>query len=82
MKLDPAALGFAGRPEEAWPELALRFTLSQPGVHTAIIGTTNPKHAEANIAAANKGPLSTDVVGKIRAAFRQADPRGTWTGQT
>src|SRR4051812_46621308 len=33
MKLDPAALGVSGPPEQAWPELALRFTLSQPGVH-------------------------------------------------
>jgi aryl-alcohol dehydrogenase-like predicted oxidoreductase len=66
----------------AWAELALRFTLSHPGVHTAIIGTTSAKNAEANIVSANKGPLSAEVVGKIRSAFRQADPKGTWTGQT
>jgi len=75
-------LGYKETDESAWPELALRFTLSQPGVHTAIIGTTNPKHAEANVIAANKGLLPADAVGKIRAAFRQADPRGKWTGQT
>ena len=83
MRLDVAALGYANvAPEQAWPELALRFTLSQPGVHTAIIGTTNPDNAEVNIAAAEKGPLSADVVMRIREAFRAADPKGAWYGQT
>ena len=62
MKLSPAALGFSGPPETAWPELALRFTLSQPGVHCAIIGTTNPDNARANLEAAEKGPLPPEVV--------------------
>jgi aryl-alcohol dehydrogenase-like predicted oxidoreductase len=82
MKLDPAALGVPGSPERAWPELALRFTLSQPGVHCAIIGTTNPDNARANIALAEKGPLPADAVRKIREAFHRADPQGTWLGQT
>jgi aryl-alcohol dehydrogenase-like predicted oxidoreductase len=82
MDLDPAALGFPGDRDAAWPEIALRFTLSQPGVHTAIIGTTNPENARANLAAAGKGPLPADVVNKIRQAFRAADPQGEWTGQT
>ena len=81
MRLDPAALGFSGAPESAWPELALRFTLSQGGVHTAIIGTTNPENAKANLAAAEKGPLPPEVVKQIRDAFRAADPKGAWTGQ-
>ena len=81
MKLDPAELGIPGSPERAWPELALRFTLSQPGVHTAIIGTTNPQNAKANIAAAEKGPLPENVVTKIQHAFDQADPQKQWTGQ-
>jgi aryl-alcohol dehydrogenase-like predicted oxidoreductase len=58
----------------------LRFTLSQPGVHTAIIGTTNPDNARKNIATAEKGPLPPDAVEKIRAAFRAADPTGQWKG--
>ena len=82
MRLDPAALGFSGPRDAAWSELALRFTLSQPGVHTAIIGTTNPENARANLAAAEKGPLSPDVAKKIREAFRAADPGGAWVGQT
>src|SRR5581483_6721721 len=69
-------LGHSESDASAWAQIALRFTLSQPGVHTAIIGTTNPKNAEANIAAANMGALPADIVGKIRSAFRQSDPRG------
>jgi aryl-alcohol dehydrogenase-like predicted oxidoreductase len=80
--LDPAELGFSGPREQAWPELALRFTLSQPGVHCAIIGTTNPENAKANIAAAEKGPLPPEVVRKVRDAFRRADPTRAWLGQT
>jgi aryl-alcohol dehydrogenase-like predicted oxidoreductase len=79
MKITPGDLGF---PDDAWPEIALRFTLSQPGVHCAIIGTQNPKNAEMNIALAEKGPLADEVVRKIREAFKKADPNGTWTGQT
>ena len=82
MRLDPAALGFSGPRDAAWPELALRFTLSQPGVHVAIIGTTNPDNARGNLAAAEKGPLPTEVVGRIREAFRAANPDGSWIGQT
>jgi aryl-alcohol dehydrogenase-like predicted oxidoreductase len=81
MKLNPAELGIPGSPERAWPELALRFTLSQPGVHTAIIGTTSPQNAKANIAAAEKGPLPENVAKKIQQAFDQADPQKQWTGQ-
>lgn len=82
MNLNPADLGFAGAPEQAWPELALRFTLTIPGVHTAIIGTTNPDNARANIAIANKGPLPPAVVEHVRTAFGAANAQGSWTGQT
>ena len=77
MKLDPAQLGVA-----SWSELALRFTLSQPGVTTAIVGTTNPANARANAEAAAKGPLPADVVTKIREAFGRANPRRDWIGLT
>jgi aryl-alcohol dehydrogenase-like predicted oxidoreductase len=81
MNLSPADLGFTASPQDAWPELALRFTLSQPGVHTAIIGTTNPANAPKNIAAAAKGPLPKEVVEKIRAAFVKARANNSWPGQ-
>jgi len=81
MNLDLQELGLDGPPEEAWPELALRFTLSQQGVHTAIIGTTNPDNARRNIAAVEKGALPVEVIQKIRSAFRNADPNGEWAAQ-
>jgi aryl-alcohol dehydrogenase-like predicted oxidoreductase len=77
--LSPQALGFAG--EQDWAELALRFTLSQPGVHVAIIGTTNPDNARSNIQAADKGPLPAETVTKIRDAFNRV-AGGAWPGLT
>lgn len=82
MKLTPGDRGFSGDPATAWPELALRFALSQPGMHVAIVGTTNPINAQRNLEYAAKGPLSTEVVQKIREAFRQANANGDWKGLT
>jgi aryl-alcohol dehydrogenase-like predicted oxidoreductase len=42
-------------------EFMLRFTLTHPHLHTTIVGTANPEHLAANIAAAAKGPLPADV---------------------
>jgi aryl-alcohol dehydrogenase-like predicted oxidoreductase len=82
MELTPVDLGFSGPPEESWPEMALRFTLSFPEVSTAIIGTTNPQNAKRNIEYASKGALPQEMVNKIRAAFGHADPVGGWNGLT
>jgi aryl-alcohol dehydrogenase-like predicted oxidoreductase len=82
LNVTPADLDFKNVPDdEAWAEIALRFTLTIPAVHTAIIGTTNLKHALANVEHAKKGPLSADIVQKIRDAYRRADPDGKWSGQ-
>ena len=82
MHLNLEELGLTGPPEKTWPELALRFTISQSGVHVAIIGTTNPDNARANLAAVEKGPLPDDTVRRIRDAFSRADPEGAWKGKT
>jgi len=84
MRLTPADLGFAGKPESVWPEIALRFTIWQAGVSTAIVGTTNPERVAANIAAAGRGPMGRDALERIRAAFKKAEAESgqVWTGQT
>jgi aryl-alcohol dehydrogenase-like predicted oxidoreductase len=79
MNLKAADLGFT---DADWPQIALRFTLSHPGVHTAIIGTTSEENARVNITAAERGPLPAETVAKIRAVFKAADPECTWAGQT
>lgn len=61
---DPATTG--------WAEVALRFTLSHPGVHCALIGTTNPQNARRNLDAAAKGPLPAAVLQQIQTAFATA----------
>ena len=45
-----------------WPEIALRFTLSIPGVHTAIVGTTRQESALANVGASARGALPEEAV--------------------
>jgi aryl-alcohol dehydrogenase-like predicted oxidoreductase len=80
MSLDPKSLGFDGPPDQVWPEIALRFTISQPGVHVAIAGTTSPENTRKNIEFARKGPLPEPAVAAIRKAFRDADPKGSWRG--
>jgi aryl-alcohol dehydrogenase-like predicted oxidoreductase len=84
MGLTPHDLGFQGDPDSAWPEIALRFTLAQPGVHVAITGTTDPDNARKNLAIAERGPLPAAAVTRIRGAFRAAC-KGTstqWPGLT
>jgi aryl-alcohol dehydrogenase-like predicted oxidoreductase len=73
MRITPADLGFDGAADSAWPEIALRFTIAQPGVTTAIVGTTNPARVAPNVATAEKGPLPAASVAKLRDAFRRAE---------
>ncbi|MFI5046938.1 MAG: aldo/keto reductase, partial [Acidimicrobiia bacterium] len=47
-------------------ELMLRFTISHPDMHTTIVGTKNPDHFEANVAAAERGPLPDDVYETVK----------------
>jgi aryl-alcohol dehydrogenase-like predicted oxidoreductase len=48
------------------PELALRYCLSFPAVSTVIPGMRNVRHVESNTAASDKGPLSPDVLSKLK----------------
>jgi aryl-alcohol dehydrogenase-like predicted oxidoreductase len=44
---------------------ALRWLLADVNVHTAIVGTTNLRHLEANVAAAERGPLPEVLLSEI-----------------
>jgi aryl-alcohol dehydrogenase-like predicted oxidoreductase len=59
---------------------ALRFTLSVPGVHTAIVGTTRPDRWQENAALLRAGGLPEAEFERIRARWRQV-ARPSWTGQ-
>ncbi|HQY88950.1 MAG TPA: aldo/keto reductase [Tepidisphaeraceae bacterium] len=72
----------AGFTDSDWAEFALRFTLSFPEVSTAIVGTTNPQNALANLKFVDKGALTSDQVQVIRAKFRATPGSAEWSGQT
>jgi aryl-alcohol dehydrogenase-like predicted oxidoreductase len=61
--------------------LALRFTLSVPGVCTAIVGTTNPRRWEENSRLLAAGSLGEKEYEEIRERWEEVAPK-TWIGQT
>jgi hypothetical protein len=69
------------RPVEQSIAHALRFTLSVPGVHTAIVGTTKPERWQQNAQLLEAGALSEAEFAAIRDRWDDIAPR-TWVGQT
>jgi aryl-alcohol dehydrogenase-like predicted oxidoreductase len=68
-----------GDPKQA-VSVALRFTLSVPGIHTMIVGTTKPGRWRENAAILEAGPLPAPQFEAIRSRWREvAGP--DWTGQ-
>lgn len=65
---------------DAGAETALRFTLSVPGVCTAIVGTSKPGRWRQNAEALAKGPLDAKTYQAIRARWKQV--ADGWSGQT
>lgn len=59
---------------------ALRFTLSVPGVSTAIVGTSKPDRWVQNARLAGQGPLPREELEAIRARWKQV-ARPDWIGQ-
>ena len=57
-------------------EFLLRFTMTNPDMHTTIVGTLNPAHLHANVAAVLQGPLPAAVYAeaKRRLAAARAIP--------
>ena len=84
--LNPATLGHSGHVEVEWPDIALRWTLAQPGVHVAIAGTTSTVHTEMNLEAAAKNPLREEALDRIREAYDAAEAadaeHGPWPSLT
>jgi aryl-alcohol dehydrogenase-like predicted oxidoreductase len=72
---------FLGEDLEQTVASALRFTVSAPGIHTAIVGTTKAGRFAENAAAVAAGPLPQELFESIRARWRVvAQP--SWAGQT
>jgi aryl-alcohol dehydrogenase-like predicted oxidoreductase len=55
-------------------DVALRWLLSMPNVHTAIVGTTNLDHFESNVRAADQGRLPDEMLAEIEKRFGQSPP--------
>jgi len=61
----------AGRDDELLQDMSpvefvLRFTFSHPDMDTTIVGTVNPAHLEANLAALRKGPLPPELYAEAK----------------
>ena len=65
---------------EAAVATSLRFTLSLPGVHTAIVGTTKPEHWQQDAALLAAGPLPAREMDRIRARWAEV-AEASWVGQ-
>ncbi len=59
-------------------EFLLRYTISHPGISTAIVGTADPGHLAANVAAAAAGRLPEDLYAEVN---RRLDALGPPAGR-
>jgi len=62
-----------------WMELALRFTISVPGVHSCIVGTGNTEHLKRNAKLAEKGELPDEIYQANRNRFLEVG--SGWQGE-
>lgn len=65
-------------PGDDWPAAALRFVACADGVDCVIVGGTNARHVERNVAAVARGPLEAGLREALHDAFARlgADWRG------
>jgi len=79
-RLQELKYDFTEREMDDVVSIALRFTLAQPGVCTAIVGTTKPERWQSNARLLNAGPLSPGEIDAIRQRWREVAP-ADWVGQ-
>jgi aryl-alcohol dehydrogenase-like predicted oxidoreductase len=79
-RLQKLGYGFLHEDAKSSVGAALRFTLSVPGVHTAIVGTTKPRRWSQNAALVAAGKLKPVQYDAIRARWR-AVADASWVGQ-
>jgi aryl-alcohol dehydrogenase-like predicted oxidoreductase len=56
------------------PEMAMRFILSNPDVSVVIPGMRNTSHVEMNTDASDAGPLSPELITRLRAHRWDREP--------
>jgi aryl-alcohol dehydrogenase-like predicted oxidoreductase len=78
-RLQELAYPFLGQPSEEIVSIALRFTLAQPGVCTAIVGTGKPERWLQNARLLEAGALPAADVEAIRK--RWAEVGADWEGK-
>ena len=79
-RLTRLAYPFAENPVNEAAATAMRFTASQPGVHTMIVGTKQPGRWKSNAELLNAGPLPQDEIDAIRKRWAEVADK-TWVGQ-
>jgi aryl-alcohol dehydrogenase-like predicted oxidoreductase len=79
-RLQKLQYDFLGGDTKQAVAIALRFTLSAPGVHTAIVGTTRPGRWRENADLLAAGPLPAEQIDAIRARWREVAD-ASWVGQ-
>jgi aryl-alcohol dehydrogenase-like predicted oxidoreductase len=80
-RLQKLAYPFLGEAVDSTVGTALRFTLGQPGVTTAIVGTQDPARWAANARLLETGKLAPEAADAITARWRAVAP-ADWVGQT
>ncbi|MBD2844777.1 aldo/keto reductase [Paenibacillus sp. IB182496] len=80
-RLQQLKYSFLERPLAESIGTALRFTLSIPGVHCAIVGTSNPDRWSANARLLEAGPLTAGELEQMRTRWRDV-AEADWVGQT
>jgi aryl-alcohol dehydrogenase-like predicted oxidoreductase len=73
------AMGLAPPQGMDWGEFALRYTLSVPGVASAIVGTSRAAHLRENAGWAARGALPAELMAQWRARYAACD--AGWRGQ-